>query len=351
MGKITQSDIAKELGISRTTVARALNGTGSIDEDTKKMIKEKAKELGYVANPIAKSLAMKKKIIIYAFLIDAYNQYLNEKIEQGIRSIEKEFKPFNVIIKIIKHKSEEPQKQIETLCRIINEEIMDGIILTPMRMNDSYPDLNNTLNRKVPLVTLNLDLEKDQRMMYVGPDYRKSGALAAEILANYIGQKGKIGIISSNLHYESVDKRLEGFEQKISTYTDIEIIGPYYVEQIEDNYSIAKKMMQEHQDLKSIYTTTDIMHIQKAVKDMNYKGCKLIGNDLTIEMKEEILKGNIHASIHQRPYLQGYLAGRAILNKIIYNKSPKQSELFIGFDVACQENIELEDVYRTYFSY
>lgn len=45
--RVTVQDIADELGLSRNTVSKAFNGTGSISEETKERILKKAIELGY----------------------------------------------------------------------------------------------------------------------------------------------------------------------------------------------------------------------------------------------------------------------------------------------------------------
>ncbi|MCR5676747.1 MAG: LacI family DNA-binding transcriptional regulator [Agathobacter sp.] len=45
--RVTVQDIADELGLSRNTVSKAINGTGSIAEDTKQKIFQTAAQLGY----------------------------------------------------------------------------------------------------------------------------------------------------------------------------------------------------------------------------------------------------------------------------------------------------------------
>ena len=47
---VTQKEIAEKLGISRTTVARAINGSPLIKEETKKKILELVKETNYEKN-------------------------------------------------------------------------------------------------------------------------------------------------------------------------------------------------------------------------------------------------------------------------------------------------------------
>ena len=44
---ITQKEIAEKLGISRTTVARAINGSPLIKEETKRKVMKLIKEMNY----------------------------------------------------------------------------------------------------------------------------------------------------------------------------------------------------------------------------------------------------------------------------------------------------------------
>lgn len=53
---ITTKDLAKACGVSRTTVTRALSGTGRISEETKNRILNMAKELDYQPDLLARSL-------------------------------------------------------------------------------------------------------------------------------------------------------------------------------------------------------------------------------------------------------------------------------------------------------
>ena len=45
--RITVQDIADELGLSRNTVSKAINGTGNVSAETRNLIFQKAAELGY----------------------------------------------------------------------------------------------------------------------------------------------------------------------------------------------------------------------------------------------------------------------------------------------------------------
>ena len=55
--KTTIKDIAKACNVSISTVSRVLNQTGQIKESTSRLILEKAKEMNYIPNGLARSIA------------------------------------------------------------------------------------------------------------------------------------------------------------------------------------------------------------------------------------------------------------------------------------------------------
>ena len=58
--RLTISDVANALGVSKSTVSRTLSGNGRISEATRKRILQYIKEHNYTPNFIAKSLAESK---------------------------------------------------------------------------------------------------------------------------------------------------------------------------------------------------------------------------------------------------------------------------------------------------
>ncbi|SDM82213.1 transcriptional regulator, LacI family [Paenibacillus sp. yr247] len=62
--RVTQEDIAKELGLSINTVSLALKDSNRIHEETRFKVQQVAKKLNYIPNSIARSLVQKKTNII-----------------------------------------------------------------------------------------------------------------------------------------------------------------------------------------------------------------------------------------------------------------------------------------------
>ncbi len=64
MSKVTIIDIAEALGITPSTVSRALSGNPYVKESTRKAVQDKAKELGYERNIIASNLRSGKTSVV-----------------------------------------------------------------------------------------------------------------------------------------------------------------------------------------------------------------------------------------------------------------------------------------------
>src|SRR5665213_801203 len=82
----TIKDIAKALGLSTSTVSRALNGSYEIGTETKKLVLEYAEKINYRPNPIALSLKEQKSHSIGVVVAEVANNYFSQAIN-GIESI------------------------------------------------------------------------------------------------------------------------------------------------------------------------------------------------------------------------------------------------------------------------
>jgi len=82
----TIKDIAKALGLSTSTVSRALNGSYEIGAETKKLVVEYAEKVNYRPNPIALSLKDQKSHSIGVVVSEVANNYFSQAIS-GIDSV------------------------------------------------------------------------------------------------------------------------------------------------------------------------------------------------------------------------------------------------------------------------
>lgn len=93
---VTIKDIAKALGLSTSTVSRALRDTYEISPATKKLVTDYAKQIGYKPNPIALSLKERRSKSIGVVVSEVANSYFSQAVD-GIESIAYD-KGYHVII-------------------------------------------------------------------------------------------------------------------------------------------------------------------------------------------------------------------------------------------------------------
>lgn len=80
MKHVTIKDVAKALNVSISTISRAFNDKYDIHPDTKNMILEKAKEMGYSPNPIAQRLTQHKSSLIGVVVPEFVNAFSQKSL-------------------------------------------------------------------------------------------------------------------------------------------------------------------------------------------------------------------------------------------------------------------------------
>ncbi|HEX3075724.1 MAG TPA: LacI family DNA-binding transcriptional regulator [Lachnospiraceae bacterium] len=129
---ITIGDIADELGLSKTTISRAISGKGRIGEETRNRVLEYIKEHDYRPNLIAKSLAQSKTFNIGVVLPADTNLTeipFFQSCLMGICEISAS-QDYDVVV------TTTTEDDISLLKRIINNNKVDGVILTRPLLND-----------------------------------------------------------------------------------------------------------------------------------------------------------------------------------------------------------------------
>lgn len=78
--KVTLVEIAKRLGVSTSTISRALNDSVEISAEMKQKVLEAAHEMNYTPNDLARSLVTHKSHTMAAIIPDVMNPYYSELI-------------------------------------------------------------------------------------------------------------------------------------------------------------------------------------------------------------------------------------------------------------------------------
>ena len=143
---ITTKDIAQICGVSRTTVHRALNGTGRINPETKEMILRVAKEEGYRPDLLARGLVKGRTYSIGIVVLDVRNRYFSQMVSAIVEEAENRSYSANIML----HKQEQGRER-EQLARLADLRV-DGIVLSSVNEGNEYKKYLESL--EIPIVTI-----------------------------------------------------------------------------------------------------------------------------------------------------------------------------------------------------
>lgn len=213
--KATLKQIAKELGVSVSTVSKALSDSSEISDSTKIKIKEFAKLKNYKPNSIAKNLKNQRTNTIGVIIPNILNPFF-AKVFSGIekRALER---GYNVITGI----SNESQKKEEGVMEMLNNGTIDGFIISLAEETQSekkYTHIKEVLNSGTPIVMFDRVADEIKCDKVIVDDL-DSAFDATNHLIN-IGCRSVV--LLSTIDNLSVGKlRLEGFKKAIENRNQI----------------------------------------------------------------------------------------------------------------------------------
>ena len=146
---VTLKQLAKELGVSISTVSKALNNSEEIGEDTVRRVKELAELYNYKPNKVALSLKNNKTKTIGVIIPNILNRIL-DKVLFGIE-IEAAKHGYNIITCI---SNESLEKEKQSLQLLANGSV-DGFILSvaeETQINNEIEHFKKTISQGLPIV-------------------------------------------------------------------------------------------------------------------------------------------------------------------------------------------------------
>jgi LacI family transcriptional regulator len=143
---VTIKDIAKALGLSTSTVSRALRDSYEISPETKKLVLECAEKLNYRPNPVALSLKERKTRSIGVVVCEIANPFFSQVIN-GIESVAYD-RGYNIIIS---QSHESYDREVLDL-QFLSSRGVDGVLISVSTETSDYEHINYLHTRGLPIV-------------------------------------------------------------------------------------------------------------------------------------------------------------------------------------------------------
>lgn len=316
---ITQKEIAKRLGISRTTVARAVNGSPLIKSETKEKIMKLIKEMNYEKNIIGSSLAIKKNKKVYCLVIKSKNEFYTQEIIRGLNEAGTEYRSYGYRMEIITSDINDSESQIKELKKVLEKEDIDGLIITPLEKEKAYSMIKPYLDR-IKVVSLGIKLADE--IYHVGPDHVKQGRIAASIMNVMLRENEKLLIIDNGDDKISSKMYLEGFLEKAKS-GKAEIIGPVNGGGIEKSVALIKELFAQNK-ADGIYINRYAQDIYNEIPKNLLAGKRIVTNGISKTIKKQIKNGIIAATVMEEISAEGYASGKRMFELLYKGDTEKE---------------------------
>lgn len=143
---LTLKDIALELGLSVSTVSRALRDDSTIGPETRERIKEYARLHHYKPNTLAASLRKNESNIIGVIIPEISNQFFSSIIA-GMEEVA-EANNFSLIIV---QSNEEYEKEVRAVHTLLSARVA-GILVSLSKTTEHYDHFEEVIHNRVPML-------------------------------------------------------------------------------------------------------------------------------------------------------------------------------------------------------
>lgn len=214
--RITLKELSKLLGVSISTVSKALNDSHEISPETKQRVREFAKLHNYQPNKIAVTLKSGKTKTI-GVVIPSVRNYFFARVLYGIEKVIADSN-YNIIISITRESLEKERQSILSL----SNGLVDGFIMSASeetQFNQSFDHLKEAINQDKKIVMFDRVVRTIECDKVIVDDFEAVNDATKQLLE--AGRKNIV--LVSTIGNTSVGKsRINGYRNAVSNATVVE---------------------------------------------------------------------------------------------------------------------------------
>jgi DNA-binding LacI/PurR family transcriptional regulator len=206
-GRVKLTDLAEELGISPSTVSRALNKEGRISMETRKVVTDLANKWGYTPNPFAVCLLNKYKSGNIGIVVPSFSgSYFTKIVDSANKSLAAS--GYHLLI----NSHDGIFSNEVSIVNRLNQMRVEGLILCGASNQNSIDHLLSVLEDEVPVVLIDRVFEDMDASYVITDDF--SGAQKA---VNYMIKTGckKIIHLKGPENLSTSFNRLMGYKESL----------------------------------------------------------------------------------------------------------------------------------------
>ncbi len=308
---VTIKDIARLLGISKSTVSRALSSNADIHPETKKKVLELAHKLDYQPNVVAVNLKQQRTHTLGVIIPETVNRFFAKAVG-GIQKMAN-LAGYNVIICQSDESYVTEKKNLQTLV----SSRVDGLLVSVSRETDRYDHFEAVLSKSVPLVFFDRIVEGLEASQVFSDNYDVTKEATHHLIAQGCE---RIAFVAGPQHLYNSRNRLNGYldalrESGLTIRENYIIQSHYQLDKTEDYTRHLLKMKERPDAIFAIndYAALEMMHVVKKAGLRVPEDIAILGfnNENICRFVEPAL-----SSIDHPAYDMGAAAAEILLNQI-----------------------------------
>jgi len=331
---LTLEDIAKQAGVSRSTVSRVVNDHPNVSEDVRERVHEVIRKTGYRPNAAARSLASQRSWMIGLvlphsvsfFFTDPYYPHLTKGIAQACNQ-----NNYTLAFFLVGNVEDEENMYP----RIARKGFLDGVVVQSGHHGDQGI-IGRMIDLKIPMVVVGRPFRSDN-VTYIDIDNINSSNNAVSHLIR-LGHK-RIGTITGPANSTAGIDRLEGYRKAITerglTVDENLIIEGDFTEA--GGYYGMQKLLLQKPD--AIFAASDVMAIgaMRAVNEANLR----IPEDIAFVGFDDLpiaTYSNIQLTTVRQPVVQTGIRTVETLIDLIENGIKQPRHIILDTELVVRES-------------
>jgi len=296
----TTKDVAREAGVSVTTVDRALNGRMKVREETLRRIAEAAHRVGYhgrglIDHRLGQSVPHKRLGVVLVKRQQEFYQNFARELEAAMAA-RTDIRGEVVIRYAASQSPDDFARELLDLGEKVDA--LACVAVNHQRLDTVVQDLKT---RGIPVYSLLNDMAQGIRKTYLGLNNMKIGRLAAWMLTRTIHKPGKLAVFVGGNRWHGHDLREVGFRSFVrDEAADFVVLDSLVnLETRQVTYEATLDLLRRHADLAGIYVAGGGMEgAIAALREMRAPGkVGLVVNELTADSRAALVDGYLNMVI------------------------------------------------------
>lgn len=240
---------------------------------------------------------------------------------------------------VVTDAQDDPSQQADQIQNFVSTGV-ESMVLNPVDSDAVGPPVRRANDAGIPVIAADRGVNDAETEALVTSDNVEGGRLAAQVLAEEIGEEGRIVVLQGTPGASASRERGEGFSEGIADYGDIEVVA----EQPADfdrtrGLDVMTNMLQGNGDIDAVFAENDEMALGAAAAlDDGGEEAVVVGFDGTPEGFEAVEEGTLHSTIAQQPAELGRVAVRNAVDAA--RGESLEEDVRVPVEIVTEENVD-----------